>query len=103
MSVFADEEIEYLKSQLLGRLATSGPDGQPHVVPVGFRYNAELDTIDIGGHDFAPGEKDPDVERNPPGGFLVGDPAPGNPWGGGGGGGSAGGAGGGGGGGGAGA
>ena len=53
MSVFTNEEIEYLKSQLLGRLATVGPDGQPHVVPVSFRYNAQLVTIDIGGHDFA--------------------------------------------------
>src|SRR3712207_7871621 len=71
MSVFADEEIEYLKSQLLGRLATGGPDGQPHVVPVGFRYNAELDTIDIGGHPLPPGGKYPDVERNPRGGGLA--------------------------------
>jgi hypothetical protein len=54
MSVFTNEEIEYLKSQLLGRLATVGPDGQPHAVAVSFRYNAELDTIDFGGHDFAP-------------------------------------------------
>jgi len=53
MSVFTNEEIEYLNSQLLGRLATVGPDGQPHVVPVSFHYNAQLDTIDIGGHDFA--------------------------------------------------
>jgi Pyridoxamine 5'-phosphate oxidase len=34
MSVFGVAEIEYLQSQRLGRLATSGPDGQPHVVPV---------------------------------------------------------------------
>ena len=34
MSVFSAAEIEYLQSQRLGRLATSGPDGQPHVVPV---------------------------------------------------------------------
>ena len=30
-----------------------GPDHQPHVVPVRFRYNPETDTIDIGGHQFA--------------------------------------------------
>ena len=39
MSAFTDAEISYLKIQRLGRLATVGPDGQPHVVPVGFRYN----------------------------------------------------------------
>jgi pyridoxamine 5'-phosphate oxidase family protein len=80
MSVFQDEEIEYLKSQLLGRLATVGPDGQPHVVPVGFRYNAELDTIDIGGHDFARRKKYQDVQRNPRVAFLVDDLASVDPW-----------------------
>ena len=39
MSAFSDAEISYLKSQRLGRIATAGPDGQAHVVPVGFRYN----------------------------------------------------------------
>ena len=80
MSVFTDEEIEYLKSQLLGRLATGGPDGQPHVVPVGFRYNAELDTIDIGGHDFARRRKYQEVQRNPRVAFLVDDLESVNPW-----------------------
>jgi len=28
MSVFTDEEIEYLNSQILGRLATGSPDGR---------------------------------------------------------------------------
>jgi pyridoxamine 5'-phosphate oxidase family protein len=80
MSVFTDEEIEYLKSQLLGRLATGGPDGQPHVVPVSFLYNAELDTIDIGGHDFARRKKYQDVQRNPRVAFLVDDMESVNPW-----------------------
>src|SRR5215207_1950220 len=80
MSVFTDEEIEYLKCQLLGRLATGGPDGQPHVVPVSFRYNAELDTIDIGGHDFARRKKYQDVQRNPRVAFLVDDLASVDPW-----------------------
>ena len=80
MSVFTDEEIEYLKSQLLGRLATVGPDGQPHAVPVSFRYNAELGTIDVGGHDFARRKKYQDVQRNPRVAFLVDDLVSMNPW-----------------------
>ena len=80
MSVFTDEEIEFLKSQLLGRLATVSPDGQPHVVPVGFQYNAELGTIDIGGHDFARRKKYREVQRNPRVAFLVDDLASVNPW-----------------------
>ena len=50
MSVFTANELEYLRQQRLGRLATVEASGAPHVVPVGFRYNAETDTIDIGGH-----------------------------------------------------
>ena len=80
MSNFTPEEIAYLQSQRLGRLATVGPDGQPHVVPVGFRYNAELDTIDIGGHDFAKRKKYRDVQRNPRVAFVVDDLASVSPW-----------------------
>jgi pyridoxamine 5'-phosphate oxidase family protein len=80
MSHFTPTEIEYLQSQRLGRLATVGPDGQPHVVPVGFRYNPELDTIDIGGHDFAKRKKYRDVQRNPQVAFVVDDLASVSPW-----------------------
>ena len=41
MSAFTPAEIAYLQSQRLGRLATIGLDGQPHVVPVAFRYNPD--------------------------------------------------------------
>jgi pyridoxamine 5'-phosphate oxidase family protein len=80
MSVFTPAEINYLQSQRLGRIATVGPDGQPHVVPVGFRYNPEHDTIDIGGHDFARRKKYRDVQRNPHVAFVVDDVASVNPW-----------------------
>jgi pyridoxamine 5'-phosphate oxidase family protein len=53
MSAFTSAEIEYLQSQRLGRLATVNGEGEPHVVPTGFRYNAELESTDIGGHNLA--------------------------------------------------
>ena len=49
MSVFSDAELAYLASGKLGRLATIDGAGMPHVVPLGWRYNPELDVIDIGG------------------------------------------------------
>src|SRR5579864_3482118 len=79
MSVFTADEIAYLSSQRLGRLATAA-DGQPHVVPVGFRYNPELDTIDIGGHGFAQSKKFRDVQKNPRVAFVVDDLASIDPW-----------------------
>ncbi len=78
MSNFTPAEIEYLKSQRLGRLATVNSKGEPHVVPVGFRYNAELDTIDIGGHNIAKSKKYRDAARQGKVAFVVDDVLP--PW-----------------------
>ena len=36
---FSTEEIEYLRSQPLARLATVGADGQPDVAPVAFEFD----------------------------------------------------------------
>jgi pyridoxamine 5'-phosphate oxidase family protein len=80
MGSFNATETAYLDGQRLGRLATVGPDGQPHVVPVGFRYNPQLDTIDIGGHGFVGRKKFRDVQRNPHVAFVVDDIASVTPW-----------------------
>lgn len=80
MSAFTSAEIAYLRSQLLGRLATVGPNGQPHVVPVAYRYNGEVDTIDIGGHDFAKRKKFRDVRGNPRVALVIDDVPSVNPW-----------------------
>jgi pyridoxamine 5'-phosphate oxidase family protein len=45
---FSPHELDYLQSQLLGRLATVGPDGQPDNAAVGFRVEADA-TILVGG------------------------------------------------------
>jgi pyridoxamine 5'-phosphate oxidase family protein len=47
-----DVYVRYLTSHGQGRLATVGPDGGPQNKPVGYRYNAELGTIDIGGYEM---------------------------------------------------
>ena len=71
MSAFTDAELEYLTSATLGRLATVGPDGQPHVVPVTFAFNTEQDAVDIGGIDFGNSKKWRDAQRNQRVTFLV--------------------------------
>jgi pyridoxamine 5'-phosphate oxidase family protein len=81
MSVFTDQERRYLLSGVaLGRLATVGADGTPHVVPTSYRYNQRHDTIDIGGHDFATRKKYRDVLRNSKVAFVIDDLASMNPW-----------------------
>jgi PPOX class F420-dependent enzyme/OxyR family protein len=76
MSAFTPPEIAYLTGQGLARLATVGPDGQPHVVPVTFAYNAEEDTIDVGGVDFGTTKKWRDARRNPLVTLLLDDVLP---------------------------
>ena len=78
MSAFTEKEIEYLREQRLGRLATVNVKGEPHVVPVAFRYNEELDTIDIGGHNFARSKKYRDARDTGRAAFVVDDVLP--PW-----------------------
>jgi pyridoxamine 5'-phosphate oxidase family protein len=79
MSVFTNAELAYLKSQRLARIATSS-NGQPHVVPLAFRYNPETDTIDVGGHDFARRKKYRDVQGNPRVAIVIDDLASIDPW-----------------------
>lgn len=78
MSKFSEAELAYLKSQKLGRLGTVNKRGEPQVAAVGFRYNEELDTIDIGGYNMETSQKYRNVARNGLASFLVDDVLP--PW-----------------------
>jgi pyridoxamine 5'-phosphate oxidase family protein len=79
MSVFSDTELTFLRTaQLLGRLATVGPDGMPHVTPVGWSLGPDEETIQIGGRDFAATKKFRDVVRTGKAAIVIDDVLP--PW-----------------------
>jgi len=79
--VFTDSELRYLTGgRQLGRIATVGADGTPHVVPVGWIYNAASDTIDIGGHDLAETKKFRDVARTGRAAIVIDDLESIDPW-----------------------
>jgi pyridoxamine 5'-phosphate oxidase family protein len=78
MSVFTDKEIGYLAEQRLGRIATVGADGQPHVVPTSFRYNPDHDAIEVGGLRMSQTKKVRDVRRTGRASIVVDDVLP--PW-----------------------
>jgi pyridoxamine 5'-phosphate oxidase family protein len=59
-------------------LATVGRDGTPHVTPVGWSYNPELGTIDVGGRDFAESKKFRDVGHTRRAAIVIDDVLP--PW-----------------------
>jgi pyridoxamine 5'-phosphate oxidase family protein len=75
-----DAELDYLSTQRLGRLATVGPDGDPQNNPVGYRYNAETGTIDIGGYNLGATRKFRNVQGNPRVALVIDDLASVNPW-----------------------
>ncbi len=76
MSKFIDIELEYLKAQRLVRLATVNKNGEPQIAPVTFRYDAELDTIDIGGLNMGESQKFRNVARNGLASFVIDDVLP---------------------------
>ncbi|MHB8619777.1 MAG: PPOX class F420-dependent oxidoreductase [Chloroflexota bacterium] len=77
---FTDEQAAYLTSQRLGRLATVDRDGAPQNNPVGYRYNPDLGTLDIGGHNLAASRKFRNLAVNSRVAFVVDDIVSYRPW-----------------------
>lgn len=80
MSSFTEAELAYLLSQPLARLATVAPDGSPQNNPVSFRYNGELDTIDIGGRAMGASRKFRNLRTNDRVALVIDDIASVDPW-----------------------
>ncbi|HXR42138.1 MAG TPA: PPOX class F420-dependent oxidoreductase [Acidothermaceae bacterium] len=80
MATLTAAQIDYLSSQRLGRIATAGADHKPHVVPTSFRYNADLQTIDVGGMHVATTKKYRDVQANGFASIVVDDLVSVDPW-----------------------
>ena len=80
MSHFTEKEIEYMTGQRLGRLATVASDGSPHVVPVGFRVDAQGQAVEVGGHGLSGSKKWRDLQANPRIALVIDDLVSVNPW-----------------------
>src|SRR5438128_830675 len=81
MSVFREAELRYLAGgRQLGRIATVGADGTPHVVPVGWIYNAARDTIDVGGRELERTKKFRDVASTGRAAIVIDDLESTEPW-----------------------
>lgn len=75
---FSETEAEYLAENFIGRVATSSPDGQPHVVPVGYRFDGE--TITFGGRALERSLKFRNLTANEKVAFVVDDVVSPDPW-----------------------
>ncbi|SDU84459.1 PPOX class F420-dependent oxidoreductase [Jiangella alkaliphila] len=82
-NIFTEAEIAYLESQPLGRLATVGPGGRPHVAPVGVFYDPQADAVVVAGHagsGFGGSRKFRDAQAHPEVAYVVDDLASLDPW-----------------------
>lgn len=82
---FSETELRFVISghRSLGRVATVGRDGTPHVVPAGWTYNETLGTLDVTGRDVEATKKFRDVVRTGRAAIVIDGIAGGegwNPW-----------------------
>jgi pyridoxamine 5'-phosphate oxidase family protein len=78
-SVFTDAELGYLRGErLLGRIATVGTDGMPHIAPVGWRLDEDDTAIVVSGRDFAATKKFRDIAATGLAAIVIDDVQP--PW-----------------------
>ena len=77
---FTQIELDYLAGQRLGRLATKRPDGTLQNNPVGFRYQPDTATIDVGGFTMAASRKFRNVADNGEVAFVIDDLPSISPW-----------------------
>jgi pyridoxamine 5'-phosphate oxidase family protein len=77
-SPFSEAEAAYLAENFIGRLATASKDGQPHVVPVSYRFDGS--TVTFGGFNLSSTLKYRHLMANPKVAFVVDDIVSADPW-----------------------
>jgi pyridoxamine 5'-phosphate oxidase family protein len=75
---FSEAEAEYLAENFIGRVATASLSGQPHAVPVGYRFDGS--TITFGGWNLAKSLKYRNLMSNDKVAFVVDDIVSTKPW-----------------------
>ena len=77
-SIYSEAEAEFLAENFIGRLATASASGQPHVVPVAYRFDGT--TITFGGWRLESSLKFKNMEANPRVAFVVDEIVSTRPW-----------------------
>lgn len=84
MSAFSAAEIEYLHAETdgprLARLATVGKEGTPHVVPVGWSVDEQLEVVEIRGYTMVGSKKYRDVQHSGRAAIVIDEVLSTDPW-----------------------
>jgi pyridoxamine 5'-phosphate oxidase family protein len=75
---FTEAQAQFLAENFMGRLATASPSGQPHVVPVAYRFDGS--TITFSGRNLTSSLKFRNMMANSKVAFVVDDIVSYNPW-----------------------
>jgi pyridoxamine 5'-phosphate oxidase family protein len=75
---FSEAEVGYLAENFIGRVATASAAGQPHVVPVGYRFDGS--SITFGGLNLVKTLKFKNMMSNYRVAFVVDDVVSVKPW-----------------------
>ena len=79
-ATFSPDELRYLRTQRLGRLATVDRSGAPQNNPVGFFVDEQTGEVFIGGLNMGKSRKFRNVKANPNVAFVVDDLKTVDPW-----------------------
>ena len=77
-ATFDEVQAEYLAENFIGRVATTAPSGQPHVVPVVYEFDGS--TITFGGWNLTNSMKFRNLMANNKVAFVVDDVVSTDPW-----------------------
>jgi len=77
-AIFSEKEAEYLAENMLGRVATVSQSGQPHVVPVAYRFDGK--EVSFGGWNLRKSLKFRNLAANRKVAFVVDDVVSTRPW-----------------------
>jgi pyridoxamine 5'-phosphate oxidase family protein len=81
VGAFTEAERSFLQQRRLGRLATVGRDGGPHVTPVGmWQITQDEDAVEVTGRNFAATKKFRDVAATGRAAIVIDDILSTNPW-----------------------
>ena len=75
---FTEAEATYLAENFIGRVATVSKGGEPHVVPVSYRFDGK--TVVFGGFNLTSSLKYRNLMSNDRVAFVVDDVVSANPW-----------------------
>ncbi|MBI4257512.1 MAG: PPOX class F420-dependent oxidoreductase [Thaumarchaeota archaeon] len=73
---FTEAELEYLSENGLGRLATSSPQNEPHVIPMGYEFDGTYIYFGTASNTL----KTRNIQQNSKVAFVIDDVSSKHPW-----------------------